>query len=137
MSPHFKLDRRGFLAASYVALGAGLIAASTTSAHHFPLAQNAPELSLSNPKVQTFRLATCNSYLLRQGKTAVLIDTGAAESAEQLDALMQESGFDPRQLSAILVTHANRSHAGGASYFRAQYGTPILGGGQKSLCLWP
>jgi glyoxylase-like metal-dependent hydrolase (beta-lactamase superfamily II) len=128
MSPHFKLDRRGFLAASYAALGAGLIAASTTtSAHHLPFEQNAPEPSLDNRKIQTFRLASCNSYLLRQGKTAVLIDTGAAESAEQLDALMQESGFDPRQLSAILVTHANRSHAGGARYFRARYGTPILG----------
>lgn len=127
MSPNLRLDRRGFLAASCATLGAGLIAASGGLAHPLPLVQNAPELPLVDGKVQTFRLASCNSYLLRQGKTAVLIDTGAAESAEQLDELMQESGVEPRELSAILVTHANRSHAGGAGYFRARYGTPILG----------
>jgi glyoxylase-like metal-dependent hydrolase (beta-lactamase superfamily II) len=67
----------------------------------------------------------CNCYLLDGGSALALVDAGlglgAADILENIDA----SGFDPRKLTHILITHSHIGHWGGASRIREQTGAEI------------
>jgi phosphoribosyl 1,2-cyclic phosphodiesterase len=64
-----------------------------------------------------------NSYLLRCGQTAVLIEAGLP--ARKLDSYLIDLGFDPRSLQGILLTHAHCDHLLGARELSDRYGVPL------------
>ncbi len=56
-------------------------------------------------------LAAC--YLLEQGDTAVLIETGTVHTVDTILALLSERGIAKEQLSYVIATHVHLDHAGG------------------------
>jgi competence protein ComEC len=65
-----------------------------------------------------------DAAILRFGDTAVLIDTGSAESAPQLIAGLNAMGID--QISAVFITHSHSDHLGGLDALSANYRIPMV-----------
>jgi len=65
-----------------------------------------------------------DAAILRFGETAVLIDTGSAESAPQLIAGLNALGI--RQISAVFITHSHSDHLGGLGALSANYDIPVV-----------
>lgn len=78
--------------------------------------------------VRTFSVPYNDSHLLIHGDNALLIDSGLEADAEKLDVAIRQSGFDPANISAIVLTHGHADHAGGAKYFQDKYNTKIIAG---------
>ncbi len=57
-------------------------------------------------------LAAC--YLLQQGDSAVLIDTGTAHTVPTIMDLIAQRGLQPEQIRYVMPTHVHLDHAGGA-----------------------
>ena len=57
---------------------------------------------------------TIASYLLVDGDDLTLIETGPATTMETLLAGVQAAGFDPDQITRLIVTHIHLDHAGAA-----------------------
>lgn len=66
-----------------------------------------------------------NWYLLREGRYLTLIDAGWAGDTAAVVASVVAIGCDPRDVRAIVITHAHGDHVGGAPHFRREYGTPV------------
>lgn len=67
----------------------------------------------------------CCVYLIDFGKDLVLIDAGAGKSVGTLAHNIMELGFDPMNLSLVVVTHAHIDHVGGLIQMRDQYGAKL------------
>lgn len=52
-------------------------------------------------------------YLVDDGETVVLVDTGFEEDAREILAYLWKIGKTPRDVDHIALTHAHRSHLGG------------------------
>ena len=65
-----------------------------------------------------------DAAILRFGETAVLIDTGSAESAPQLIAGLNALGIE--QISAVFITHSHSDHLGGLDALSANYHIPMV-----------
>ena len=65
-----------------------------------------------------------DAAILRFGETAVLIDTGSAESAPQLIAGLNALGVT--KISAVFVTHSHGDHLGGLDALSASYDIPMV-----------
>jgi len=65
-----------------------------------------------------------DAAILRFGDTAVLIDTGSAESAPQLIAGLNALGIE--QISAVFITHSHSDHLGGLDALSANYRIPMV-----------
>jgi glyoxylase-like metal-dependent hydrolase (beta-lactamase superfamily II) len=63
-------------------------------------------------------------YLLDLGEL-VLIDTGAGWSVDRIIKNMEGLGFDPKNLSRILLTHCHIDHIGGAPEIKKRFGSKI------------
>jgi metallo-beta-lactamase class B len=59
--------------------------------------------------------AGLSSVLIEAGDELILIDGGLPQSAAVIDANIRSLGFDPTNISTILVSHAHFDHAGGVS----------------------
>lgn len=72
------------------------------------------------------RLKTVGVFLLpaADGRFA-LIETGSAVSLPILEAGIQQAGFAPEALAAILVTHIHLDHAGAAGVLARRYGAEV------------
>jgi glyoxylase-like metal-dependent hydrolase (beta-lactamase superfamily II) len=57
---------------------------------------------------------TIVSYLLTDGDDLTLIETGPATTMDTLLAGVRAAGFDPDQITRLIVTHIHLDHAGGA-----------------------
>lgn len=66
-----------------------------------------------------------NAYLVHSGNTAVLVDAGRSSAA--LCRAVRNVGFDPKDISAVLVTHEHSDHVSALRVFNKKYGTPIIG----------
>lgn len=64
-------------------------------------------------------------YLLELDEL-VLIDSGAGIGFEQTLSNIQLVGFDPANISSIILTHCHMDHIGGAYQFRYQFGSRII-----------
>ena len=62
-------------------------------------------------------LAAC--YLVVSGDRAAFIDTGTANTAPSLLALLEHLGMTPRQVRYVIPTHVHLDHAGGAGQLMA------------------
>jgi competence protein ComEC len=65
-----------------------------------------------------------DAAILRFGETAVLIDTGSAESVPQLIAGLNALGVE--QISAVFITHSHSDHLGGLDALSANYDIPMV-----------
>jgi len=65
-----------------------------------------------------------DAAILRFGDTAVLIDTGSAESAPQLIAGLNAMGID--RIRAVFITHSHSDHLGGLDALSANYDIPMV-----------
>lgn len=65
-------------------------------------------------------------FLIDFKKTLVMIDAGAGGSFSQLVRNIEMLGFDPADLSFLILTHCHIDHIGSAPFFRKQYGTKIV-----------
>ena len=67
----------------------------------------------------------CCVYLIDAGEL-VLIDSGVGGSFDQLVDNIDILGFNPRQLKAIIVTHAHIDHIGALADFQQNYGVRLI-----------
>jgi glyoxylase-like metal-dependent hydrolase (beta-lactamase superfamily II) len=71
------------------------------------------------------RGADVNWILLRDGRGLTLVDSGYRGYARLVEKSIKELGGNPKDLQAILITHAHVDHVGGANHFVKAYGTPV------------
>jgi glyoxylase-like metal-dependent hydrolase (beta-lactamase superfamily II) len=77
------------------------------------------------PGLHRIDLGPVNAYLLDTGAGPVLVDTGFAGDELRILGALAELAVGPRELRAIVVTHAHPDHAGGAAALRAATGAPV------------
>lgn len=90
----------------------------------------------------------CHIYLLDGGEELALIDAGAGMGVPQIVDNIRSHGFDPAQVTHLLLTHAHGDHAGGAAKMAAALGNPrvymhsdcapfLIEGDEKAISLAP
>ena len=67
-----------------------------------------------------------NAYLLVDGDTLALIDTGLPGSLNSIERYVKSIGKQLEQLRYVLLTHAHPDHAGGAPALRQRTGASVL-----------
>ncbi len=73
------------------------------------------------------RTPLANWYLLRAGRDLTLVDAGYPGQAGLLLSSIARLGHEPRDVRAVLVTHAHVDHVGGLpDLLRAAPGLPVL-----------
>jgi len=65
-------------------------------------------------------------FLIDFKKTLVMIDAGAGGSFSQLVRNIEMLGFDPADLSCLILTHCHIDHIGSAPFFQKRFGTEIV-----------
>jgi glyoxylase-like metal-dependent hydrolase (beta-lactamase superfamily II) len=70
-------------------------------------------------------LGHVNAYLLDSGAGPVLIDTGLPGDELRILGALAELAVPPSALKAIIVTHADADHAGGAAVLREATNAPV------------
>lgn len=78
--------------------------------------------------VHTFRREHVNAHVVARGQSFFMVDAGLEQNAAALAEDLRRAGFEPARLRAIVLTHGHADHAGGANFFRARFGTPIIVG---------
>jgi len=68
-----------------------------------------------------------NAALLEFGGTRLLVDAGL--SARRLLTRLEQIGIEPREITAILLSHEHEDHTRGAELFSRRHGTPVA-------CCW-
>ncbi len=71
----------------------------------------------------------CHIFLIRGPEGIFLIDAGNGYDTEGLLARINEEGFNPEDISHILVTHHHTDHARGANALREALGCKVWIGG--------
>jgi hydroxyacylglutathione hydrolase len=66
----------------------------------------------------------CNSFLLRNGKNCILIDTGQKNKLSKIAAQLEKLSID--HIDALVLTHTHFDHAENASIIAKQYGAKIV-----------
>ncbi len=67
----------------------------------------------------------CNCYLLDGGGAKVLVDTGTGMGAADILANMSAHGFQPRDLTHIVITHVHLGHWGAGTELREATGAKV------------
>lgn len=68
----------------------------------------------------------CSVYLIKAGPELALIDSGSGIAPASLIDNVEEEGFDPHQITHLLLTHAHADHAGGAKVLQQELDLQIL-----------
>ena len=76
-------------------------------------------------EIMKIGLMGVNSYLVRNGQSYVLIDTGFSFRRRAIDRELEKAGCKPGSLGLIIITHADTDHTGNAAYFRDKHGAAI------------
>jgi metallo-beta-lactamase class B len=58
------------------------------------------------------------AFVVDCGDELVMIDSGAGRSVAILEQNIRELGFDPQEISTLILTHCHIDHIGGAPYFK-------------------
>ncbi len=79
--------------------------------------------------------AGLSSILIEAGEELILIDGALPQSAAVIDANIRSLGFDPKNISTILVSHAHFDHAGGVAALQRFTGASVYSSveGAKTL----
>ncbi len=78
------------------------------------------------------RGADVNWTLLRDGKDLTLVDSGYPGYLPQVLESIRTIGSEPKDVQAILITHAHVDHIGGMKHFADTYGTPVYTDGREA-----
>ena len=70
----------------------------------------------------------CHTYLVDGGERARAVDAGFGPGTEEILELIRADGFDPADISTIVITHYHADHVGGAAALRRATGAKVLGG---------
>jgi glyoxylase-like metal-dependent hydrolase (beta-lactamase superfamily II) len=62
-----------------------------------------------------------NCYLLKNGDSVILVDTGAKGGEQKIISALSRFGVAPEALKIIIITHGHADHAGGCAYIREHY----------------
>lgn len=73
---------------------------------------------------QLFSGSSGNSIFISHRDTKILIDAGV--SAKRLDEALSRIGENPKELSAIFVTHEHTDHIGGIRVFAGKHNIPVF-----------
>jgi hydroxyacylglutathione hydrolase len=68
---------------------------------------------------------SANCYLLSEGESFVLIDTGRATGLKRLEKALADAGCRPGGLRLILLTHGDFDHSGNCAALRRKYSAPV------------
>ena len=77
------------------------------------------------PGIHRLSGGICNFYLIEQDGKLVLVDAGAPKDWRVLVAAVAALGRQPKDLDAILLTHAHPDHTGFAERARASAGSTV------------
>jgi glyoxylase-like metal-dependent hydrolase (beta-lactamase superfamily II) len=78
--------------------------------------------------VHAFRRDYTNIFVVARGENFFMVDAGYEKDAPTLADDLRRAGFEPGKLRAIILTHGHHDHAGGSSWFRERFQTPIIAG---------
>ena len=67
----------------------------------------------------------CNCYLIDGGKELALVDAGLGLGTREICENIRKHGFDPKDLTKVIITHAHLGHWGGAPHFRDEYASQV------------
>ena len=75
---------------------------------------------------ETFRVrgSIVNWYLVRDGRDLTLVDAGYPGNTADVESSIRLVGHDPRDVRALLITHAHADHIGAAEHLDAAFGVP-------------
>ncbi len=68
----------------------------------------------------------CSIYMLDAHPDLVLIDSGAGKSFQMLVTNIEKLGFNPKNLRAIVVTHAHIDHIGALHQFQDEFEVQVV-----------
>jgi glyoxylase-like metal-dependent hydrolase (beta-lactamase superfamily II) len=64
--------------------------------------------------------------VVRDGRDLTLVDTGYPGDVRRLEESLAVIGHTPRDVRAVLLTHAHVDHLGGLQHLHDQHGVPVL-----------
>jgi len=67
-----------------------------------------------------------NWVIIKDGDSCTLVDSGYPGDREAVLGSLSALGLGPRDVAAVLVTHAHNDHIGAAEHLRAHYDVPVL-----------
>jgi len=70
-------------------------------------------------------IAHSNVYLVESGKELLVVDTGTKGNAEKIVAYIRGLGWQPSEVSTIILTHYHMDHAGSAKDLKAATGAKV------------
>jgi glyoxylase-like metal-dependent hydrolase (beta-lactamase superfamily II) len=70
----------------------------------------------------------CHVFLIDGGTELALIDVGAGLGVERIVENIVRSGFDPKDVRTVILTHCHADHAGGLARFCRALDRPIVVG---------
>jgi hydroxyacylglutathione hydrolase len=70
----------------------------------------------------------CHTYLVDGGGELALVDAGFGPGTEEILELVRADGFDPADISTIVITHYHADHVGGAAALRRATGAKVCAG---------
>ncbi|MCW1959424.1 MAG: MBL fold metallo-hydrolase, partial [Mycobacterium sp.] len=85
----------------------------------------APVLTAVTGRIHLAQTPLVNWTLVSDDSGVMLIDAGFPGQRDDVLASLRELGFGPRDVRAILLTHAHIDHLGTAIWFAKVHGTPV------------
>jgi glyoxylase-like metal-dependent hydrolase (beta-lactamase superfamily II) len=70
----------------------------------------------------------CHTYLVDGGGELALIDAGFGPGTDEILELIKADGFDPADISTIVITHYHADHVGGAAAMKRAAGAKVWAG---------
>lgn len=75
--------------------------------------------------IKHLNLGMVNAYLVKNDDRWFLVDTGISIGRQKLERALAEHGVRPKDLSLVVVTHADMDHIGNCAYLQREYGVSI------------
>jgi len=75
--------------------------------------KTAPAVEEGTMVITFLNVGKADAILIRDGESAVMIDTGTADTAEEVCAYLKEAGVE--KLDALILSHFDQDHVGGAA----------------------
>jgi len=73
----------------------------------------------------TINLGFVKAFLIK-GEKYILVDTGVPKSFETIKRYMTDNGINPKDISAVIITHNHLDHTGSISKIKELTGAPVL-----------
>ena len=87
------------------------------------------------PRLHWFAGRASNVYIWIGQSGLILADTGSPGDAKKIAGYIRDIGYQPTDISTILITHADYDHAGGAAYLQSMSDATVFAGTQTAELL--